>query len=184
MDLMLGGFSSSLCAMTVEFQYTESDYVASQIAWVLLHPFMLIRSFWYPIAVLVLVAIAVFNHPEHWQNAAMALLVAIGLIVFSTLITRWKWNQRFMKTPWMQSPVSVTVDGQGIKLRGQGFEDRNFWGVISEIRETSKIFMFIQPNNAFNFIPKRAMTLVQVGETRSVITANAMGKVKLASNLP
>jgi len=107
-------------AATTDLQYTESDYVSAQTAWLMQHPFTLIQGFWYPIAVLVVVAIAVVNHPEHWPNAVIGAMIAVGLIAFSLLITRWRWHRQFSKTPWMQNPVSVTVDA-GDQIEGTEF---------------------------------------------------------------
>lgn len=82
----------------------------------------------------------------------------------------------------MRNRVSVTVDGQGIKLKGQSFEAVDYWGTISEIHETNKVFMFFSPSNAFIFFPKREMAVLEVIEVRSVIASNAKGKVRLATS--
>lgn len=168
--------------MTTDLQYTAPDYVSAQTAWLIQHPFTLIRGFWYPFVIFVAMVILVAYHPERWRNAAIGGLFAVGLTAFSLLITRWRWHRQFNKTPWMQNRVSVTVDGQGIKLKGQSFEAVDYWGTISAIRETDKVFMFLSPNNAFIFFPKQGMPAFQVSEIRSVISSNAKGKVKLAAS--
>lgn len=166
--------------MTMDVRYAESDYVSAQTAWLMQHPFALVRGFWYPLAVLVVVIIAVANHPEHWRNAVIVALIAVGLIAFSLLITRWRWHRQFKKIPWMQHLVSATLDGQGIKLKGEGFEAVDYWGTISDIRETDSVFVFFQAGSAFIFLPKREMSPFQLKEIRSVIGSNARGKIKLA----
>jgi hypothetical protein len=49
--------------MTSELHYSEADYVAAQAAWLTQHPFTLVRGFWYPVAIIVVMVIAVANHP-------------------------------------------------------------------------------------------------------------------------
>jgi hypothetical protein len=181
-ELKLEIFSTTLCGMTADFQYTEADFVSAQIAWLMKHPFVLIRGFWYPIALLVVVAIAVFNHPEHWRNAVIGALIAIGLVALSLIITRWRWRRQFCKTPWMQNRVSAIIDGKGVKLTGQSFEATDHWSGISEACESSGLFMFVRPGKSFVFIPKRAMTQLQLNEIRATIVSNARGKIKLAAS--
>ncbi|GEM_PF-2785065 len=168
--------------MTLEIQYRESDYVSAQIAWLLKHPLALIRGFWYPVTILVVVIIALFNHPEHLRNGLIGALIAVGIIAFSLLVTRWRWHRLFARTPWMHDRVSVTIDGQGIKLKGQSFEATDYWGGISDICETGSVFMFVKPNNGLIFVPKRDMTSLQLNEIRDMIVSNARGKVKMAAS--
>ncbi len=167
--------------MTADFQSTESDYISAHTAWLKRHPFSMLRSFWYPIAILVLMGMAAADAGADRKAAVIGVLIAVVYIIVSLLVIRWRWHRTFIKTAWMQQPASLTLDEQGVKLKGLNFENREDWKGIKTICETPGLFLFFMPDKRFYFLPKRGMSEMQIAEIRSIVSMNAQGSAKLAA---
>src|ERR1700730_17096659 len=119
--------------MTIQFRWSEADFVSAQWTWIKNHPWKLVLGFWYPIAILIL-AIAIFAtnpNPGKWVNFLPILLIVAGIVGFALLLQRWRWHRQFKRTPLWRDEVLATVDGQSIRLKGQTFESTQYWGQFS-----------------------------------------------------
>jgi hypothetical protein len=120
------------------------------------------------------------QHPDKWFNFLLLLSMLAVLVAISLLIQRWRWHRQFAKTPMFHDSVTANIDNQSLRLKGQTFESSQYWGQFSDVYESSRVFVFGTADNRFVFLPKSGMNPSQIAEMRTLINANAKGKVKLS----
>jgi len=169
--------------MTIQFRWSESDYVAAQVVWLRHHPWPVLRGFWYPIVILILVVAIAAVHPDAWLRCLYGVGVALVAIGFGALMTRWRWHRTFKRTPLWHDEVTATIDQQGISLHSRSYNVRHSWGEFSDIYEAGRVFVFGKANNTFVFIPKLEMGLSQIHEFRNAIMSYARVTPRLAGEM-
>ena len=167
--------------MTIQLRWTESDIASAHWAYLRQSPWRLARQFRRPIVAVAVSSIILFQYPGSWQIVGWLILLDVGTIAFDMFFYRRNWNQYFKKTPLWNDIVSVTIDGQSIRLEGQSFKVNKDWGEFSNVYESARLFVFRRADNKLLFLPKSGMSESQIGELRAIISASAKAKVKLAS---
>ena len=167
-------------AMTAQFRWRESDYVAAQWARIRRHPVRIAAGFRYVITVFVILVLAALSNGK-WRALLALSLGFLGLALFGLMVQRWRWHRDFKKTPLFRDETSVTIDGKSIALRGRDFEATHGWDEFVEVYEAARAFLLERANNSFLFFPKASLSESQIGELRKLFAANAKRKRKAPS---
>ena len=168
-------------AMMVQLRWTDADVAAAQWAYLKHNPWRFIRYLRYPIVAVVVSGIVLVQYPESWQVVGWLVLFDVGTIAYQFFISRRITIRRFKKSRLWQDIVSVTIDGQSLRLSGRGFEVTREWSEYSDVFESGRVFMFGRGGNKILFLPKSGMNESEIVELRTLVSTYAKGKVKLVS---
>jgi hypothetical protein len=167
--------------MTVQFQWSEADFVSAQKVWLRRHPWAHLRGYWFPVVIAALsVAVVVFK-PEVGLKGLLGIALALLLFGLSALLTRWRWHRHFKRTPLWHDDVTARVDQHGINLQSQSYNVHHSWGECSDIYEAEGVIIFEAANGSFVFLPKRDMSQAQLLDLRNTIVTYARVQAQLAS---
>lgn len=163
--------------MTVTYELVPRDFYEAFIAhrnrsaltkWFLRFiVFMLITG-----AVITVLGIALRPDLEPQKNfLPLVLLAAFWTFIF------WgsPWlaaRQQFWKQPSAQGPRTMVVDAAGIHWQWNGGSADIEWKNFVRFQETKNQFLLYSSPVLFNVVPKRALTLDQVGAFRQLVTEN------------
>jgi len=168
--------------MTLQFRWSEADYVSARWALLKSHPARLALAFWYPAAMLIAIGIGAVENPSAWRFQLVLVLISVGFTALLMLLRRWIWRQEYKKTPFWREEVWAVIDGQSIKLQGETFGVTYNWGELSRVYDSVRVFVF-EEGKTFVFLPKEAMNQSQLDELRSLITSSVKCKVDLTSRI-
>ena len=167
--------------MIAQFHWNEADYVSAQKVWLRRHPWTHLRGYWFPVAVGALSAAIVVFKPDVGLKGMFGVALALLLIGFSALRTRWRWHQNFKRTPLWHDEVAAKVDQNGINLHSQSYDVHHSWGECSDIYESEGVINFETANGSFVFLPKRNLSHAQLRDLRNTIVTYARVEARLAS---
>src|SRR5580704_16998830 len=65
-------------SMTLLFNWTESDYVSANWAWLLRRPWKIALAFWYSLLILGMVVVGAIRNPQNWRTQLVYAAIALG----------------------------------------------------------------------------------------------------------
>lgn len=167
--------------MIAQFHWNEADFVSAQKVWLRRHPGAHLRGYWFPVVVAALsVAILVFK-PEVAIAGLVGVVLALLLLGFSGIRTRWRWHQQFNRSALSRDEVTAKVDKQGLNLHSQNYDVYHSWGECAEIYEAEGVVVFETANESFVYLPKRDLSHAQLLDLRNTIVTYARVEAELAS---
>lgn len=168
--------------MEIQFHLAEADYASASRTYLKHNPWTFFLAFRYPIGIAVAAIAISVQHPDALQSAGWVLAIGIGLGAYFWAVYRRNWYRRFRGRPVGHRLISATIDGDSISFRGQTQEVAGRWDKFRDIFESNRFFVFEGTNRRVLFIPKAALTELQLQELRGVISANAKCKVRLMTH--
>jgi hypothetical protein len=167
--------------MNIHFHMNEADYVSANWAYFRHHWLRFLYGYRLPIGISGAAIAVMLVHPERSQDAAWILSIGIGLIAYILIAHRWTSHRQFQRSPFRQRLVSATINGDSVRLSVENHEVVKTWSELTDIYESHRLFLFGTAKGKILFLPKASMSEPQIKELRSLISAKAMGKVKLTS---
>jgi len=167
--------------MDIPLRWESADATSAFWAYLRHKPGPLIRYFRSSIVAVVVSGIVVVQYPESWQTVGGLVLFDAALVAYQILVSKRNANQRFKNSQTMQNVSLIAIDGNSIRLSGQNVRREMQWEEFPAILESRRVFLFVGRRNRVLYIPKSGLAELQVIEVRSLISANARGKVQLAS---
>jgi YcxB-like protein len=169
--------------VTLEFRWTASEYVSAQRTRLMHRPRLIVRRFWYALAIVFMALIGnlvlVLRHPNDWTYALLTVLLFAVVWFPPGILAMWlRWRRDFRLGFPTEGSVSATVDEQGVRLGTKGAEKSTHWVGFSEIYESNRVVIFEKGNDEFLLIPKTQMNPQQIAELRNLIMSKASCKAK------
>lgn len=171
--------------MTLQFCWTESDYVSAQCSRLLHHPWRVVRDFFRPLAIIVvslmLSITVVATHSPDWR-AAFDFAVVVPLVFAAPCLLglRWRWHKQFRRKFSANVNSTATIDEKGVILTGH---KAHLWVGFTGIYESSRVVLMEEGGDDFIFLPKSAMSAAQLVELKRLALATLDCPVTLASPL-
>jgi hypothetical protein len=134
-------------------------------------------------AVITVLGIALRPDLEPQKNfLPLVLLAAFWTFIFCG--SPWlAARQQFWKQPSAQGPRTMVLDAAGIHWQWNGGSADIEWKNFVRFQETKNQFLLYSSPVLFNVVPKRALTLDQVGAFRQLVRENlALGTASLHEN--
>jgi hypothetical protein len=170
--------------MEIQFCYTESDYVAAQTAWILHRPWKIIRGYWYSLLILCMLTVGLVVNPQRWKLDLFFAAIAVAVALPNLLIMRWRWHRQFKHSDLANVDITAAVDERGITFSARGNQKTHMWVGFSQIYESSRTVVLEKDEGDFLFLPKRAMSSMQLAELERLAAVSALNcKVTLAKPL-
>jgi len=167
--------------MNVQFRWTESDYIAAQLAWLYRRPWKILFGFWYSITLLCIVAAALVMKPQNWRNELLGVLLAVGIATPGIIRSWWRWHRQFKKAYSPDVEYIATVDERGVTLAAQGQQKTHWWAGFSRIYESRRVVVFEKGDDGIMFLPKATMSGAQLDELRRLAVFAPNCRVRLAA---
>ena len=167
--------------MIAQFHWNEADYVSAQKVWLRRHPWTHLRGYWFPVAVAALSVAIVLFAPQVGLKGLIGIVLALFLIGFSALRTRWRWHRQFTRVALWRDEVTAKVDKNGLNLHSQSYDVYHSWGECSDIYESEGVIVFETANESFVFLPKRDMSHAQLLDLKTAIRTYARVEAQLAT---
>jgi hypothetical protein len=164
--------------MEFQFKLSEDDYVSAHLSYLKRYPWRFLWWFRYPVAVAGAAILLALQRPDSRHIAAWLFLIAAGTSAYIVLAFRWDRRQEFRRTLLGQRLISATINGESVSWRGEKSEITANWKDIMHVYESHRGFMFRTAKRKNFFLPKAAMSRLQVEELRSFVSSNAKGKVQ------
>jgi len=161
----------------IQFQWTEPDYVSANWAYIKRHWWRFIYGYRLPIGIAAASMAVILQYPESWRSIIGILAVGIGLIIYVLITHRWNWRRQFRQ--FGQGVISGAVDRESIRLHGARYGITMKWSEMTDIYESSRVFLFGRNKSRLLFLPKAAMSQLQISELRDLISVHAKGKIRM-----
>jgi hypothetical protein len=167
--------------MEVQFHLKEADQVAAGWSYIKHRWLRYLYRHRHPVAIAGAALAIVVLHPESRRDAVWVFVLGLALIALVLLRYRWAWHRQFQR--FGERTMSATVNEEAIRLRGAKHEVVRRWEQFAYISESDRVFLFVTFEGRILFLPKTALSQAQIAELRSLISANAKAKVKLAPGI-
>ena len=167
--------------MIAQFNWSEADFISAQKVWLRRHPWAHLRGYWFPVVIAALSAAIVVFKPEGGLKGLVGIGLALLLFGFSALMTRWRWQRHFTRTPLWHDEFTAKIDQHGVNLRSESINVHRSWGECSQIYEADGVIVFETANQSFVFIPKRDLSFAQLLDLKTAIKTYARVQPELAS---
>lgn len=160
--------------MHIEYRITEKDYKAAAQLVMRKRTTLSVIDFYGPY-LFALVWIMGCVITSYATDSELDLLLTFGGVplMFGFLSMRRKRIKReYQKAKAFHLLQTLDLDGNGLRLVTTAGTTRSAWSVYSKFQEDDKSFvLFLQASQAFIPIPKGELTLAQIDELRSLLTA-------------
>jgi hypothetical protein len=160
--------------MHIEYRITEKDYRAAAQLVMRKRTALSLVDFYGPY-LFALVWIAGCVITSYVTNSQLDMILTLGVVplMFGFLSMRRKRiRQEYLKAKAFHLLQTLDLDGNGLRLVTTAGTARSAWTVYSKFQEDEKSFvLFLQGSQAFVPIPKGELTLAQIDELRSLLTA-------------
>lgn len=168
--------------MEVTYELTQRDFFDSLIAHRNRSPlakwsFRLIVLIVFTFMGIGLISLAL--RPNFQNLSALGPLVAVA-IMWSALMWASPWwaaRNQFSKQPAAQGPRTMMLDSSGVHWRWNGGSADVDWKNFIRFQETKNQFMLYTSPACFNIVPKRALTLDEMGVFRKFVADNLLPEV-------
>jgi hypothetical protein len=123
-------------------------------------------------------------NPQKWKLDLLLGVLAVAAAIPSLLIMRWRWHRQFRQSDLVDVDITATVDDRGVTLSARDNQKTHMWVGFSQIYESSRTVILEKDEGDFLFLPKRAMSSIQLAElARLAATSASNCKVTLATPL-
>jgi hypothetical protein len=96
-------------------------------------------------------------------------LVVCLLIISVPLLNRHGFRKAYANTPSMHGKLSLEVNDDGLRFRGQSFSSEVGWSNFIQFFEDENSFVVYQNVHVFNLVPKRNLSSDQVATLRTYL---------------
>ncbi len=174
---MMIGVLTQFFGMEVTYELTQRDFFDSLVAhrnrstfarW----SFRLAASIVVIFVGLGLVLLAIRPDAKSLTNLAPLFAMAVVWSILIWASPWWAARNQFSKQPAAQGPRTVLLDSGGVHWRWNGGSADIEWKNFIRFQETKNQFMLYSSPACFNIVPKRALTLDQMGAFRQLVMEN------------